>query len=204
MTKVFEIRPCERQEPVSLHNSYYATDGQDSWHWPRCQITFKPRHRKVQDVLFQEHQDDVINGNIYRVTGPLHGEFTGHRLIPLTKTSDMELWFFFICAWINGWVNNREAGDLRRHCAHYDVIVMACGLELFESLTEARYFYIRRCIISIRKHIGKPWKEYFCPICCDSIVRLQHCLLNVFIEPIESVSFAWHMQVVFKALILTR
>ena len=29
-----------------------------------------------------------------------------------------------ICAWINGWVNNGEAGDLRRHRAHYDVIVM--------------------------------------------------------------------------------
>ena len=32
--------------------------------------------------------------------------------------------FVFICAWINGWVNNREAGDLRCHCAHYEVIVM--------------------------------------------------------------------------------
>ena len=30
-----------------------------------------------------------------------------------------------ICAWINRWVNNREAGDLRHHRAHYDVIVMA-------------------------------------------------------------------------------
>ena len=28
-----------------------------------------------------------------------------------------------ICAWINGWVHNREAGGLRRHRAHYDVIV---------------------------------------------------------------------------------
>ena len=27
------------------------------------------------------------------------------------------------CVWINGWVNNREAGDLRRYRAHYDVIV---------------------------------------------------------------------------------
>ena len=35
------------------------------------------------------------------------------------------LMFYLICAWINGWVNNREAGDLRRHRAHYDVIVMA-------------------------------------------------------------------------------
>ena len=34
------------------------------------------------------------------------------------------LMFSLICAWINGWVNNREASDLRRHCAHYDVIVM--------------------------------------------------------------------------------
>ena len=32
--------------------------------------------------------------------------------------------FSLICVWINGWVNNREAGDLRRHRGHYDVIVM--------------------------------------------------------------------------------
>ena len=29
-----------------------------------------------------------------------------------------------ICAWMNDWVNNREAGDLRRHHAHYNVTVM--------------------------------------------------------------------------------
>ena len=34
------------------------------------------------------------------------------------------LMFTLICARINGWVNNHEAGDLRRHRAHYDVIVM--------------------------------------------------------------------------------
>ena len=32
--------------------------------------------------------------------------------------------FSLICARINGWVNTREAGDLRRYRAHYDVIVM--------------------------------------------------------------------------------
>ena len=32
--------------------------------------------------------------------------------------------FSLICPWINRWVNNREAGDLRRYRAHYDVIVM--------------------------------------------------------------------------------
>ena len=56
------------------------------------------------------------NGNIFRVTGHLCGEFTGHRWIPRTKASDAELWrFIMICACINGWVNTREAGDLRRH-----------------------------------------------------------------------------------------
>ena len=34
------------------------------------------------------------------------------------------LMFSLICAWINGWVNNRGAGDLRRHWAHYDITVM--------------------------------------------------------------------------------
>ena len=32
--------------------------------------------------------------------------------------------FSLICDWINGWVNNGEGGDLRRHRAHYDVSVM--------------------------------------------------------------------------------
>ena len=34
------------------------------------------------------------------------------------------LMFSLICVWINGWVNNREAGDLRRYRAHYDVTLM--------------------------------------------------------------------------------
>ena len=34
------------------------------------------------------------------------------------------LMFSFICAWINGWINTREAGDLRRYRAHFDVTVM--------------------------------------------------------------------------------
>ena len=34
------------------------------------------------------------------------------------------LMFSLICAWINSWVNTREAGDLRRNFAYYDVSVM--------------------------------------------------------------------------------
>ena len=34
------------------------------------------------------------------------------------------LMFSLICVWISGWVNNREAGDLRRYRAHFDVILI--------------------------------------------------------------------------------
>ena len=71
------------------------------------------------------------NGNNFRVTGPLCREFTVYRWIPLTKASDAELWYFLGSApLINGWVNNGEAGDLRRHWAHYDVTVMSYEFHL--------------------------------------------------------------------------
>ena len=71
------------------------------------------------------------NGNIFRVTGHLCGEFTG----PLLKGQWRgALMFSMIGVGINGWVNNRKAGDLRRHRAHYDVIVMECVQSTWQSL----------------------------------------------------------------------
>ena len=43
--------------------------------------------------------------------------------------------FSLICVWINSWVNNREAGDLRRYRAHYDVnVINAAGVN-FQAVT---------------------------------------------------------------------
>ena len=64
------------------------------------------------------------NGNIFRVTGHLCEEFTGDRWSPHKGQWRGALMFSLICVWINGWVNNREAGDLRRYRAHHDVTVM--------------------------------------------------------------------------------
>ena len=67
------------------------------------------------------------NENIFRVTGHLCGEFTGHRS-PVNSPHKSQwrgaFMFSLICAWINRLVNNRETGDLRRYRAHYGVIVM--------------------------------------------------------------------------------
>ena len=66
------------------------------------------------------HQMETFSSLLVICAGnsPVHGEFPAQR--PVTRSFDV----FFICVWINGWVNNREAGDLRRYRAHYDVIVM--------------------------------------------------------------------------------
>ena len=55
---------------------------------------------------------------LYTGNSPVSGEFPVQRPV---------MWSFevFLSApWINGWVNNHEAGDFRRHHAHYDIIVM--------------------------------------------------------------------------------
>ena len=60
------------------------------------------------------HMMTSSNGNIFRVTGPLCGEFTG----PLTKASEAELWHFL---W---YTPDKRLNNLRRRRAHYDVTVM--------------------------------------------------------------------------------
>ena len=63
---------------------------------------------------------------LFRVTGPLCGEFTGHQWIPLPKASDAELWCFI-------WFAPEQTVEqttktpvilLRRHHAYFDVIVV--------------------------------------------------------------------------------
>ena len=46
------------------------------------------------------------------VNSPHKGQWRGALMLSL------------ICVWINDWVNNREAGDLRRYRVHYDFKVM--------------------------------------------------------------------------------
>ena len=59
---------------------------------------------------------------------PVTGEFLAQR--PVTRSSDA---FSLSCAWIEDWINNRVDGDLKRHRARYDVIVM--------ELTNSWYWY---------------------------------------------------------------
>ena len=69
--------------------------------------------------------DDVINWLHFFAllalsagNSPVTGEF------PSQNQWCRALMFSLICAWINGWANNRESGDLRRHHVHNNVTAM--------------------------------------------------------------------------------
>ena len=72
-------------------------------------------------VTWWRHQMETFSAllALYMGNSPVTGEF------PSQRASDAELWcFIWSGPCINGWVNNRGAGDLRRHRGVYDVIVM--------------------------------------------------------------------------------
>ena len=81
-----------------------------------------PGDRPLSEPMMVSFMMTSSNGNIFRVTGPLCGEFTGPP--PHKGQWRGALMFSLICVSIKGWVNKREAGDLRRHHDHYDVSVM--------------------------------------------------------------------------------
>ena len=80
---------------------------------------FRHQHSIRNNITWWRHQMETLSALLAICVGnsPITGEFPGQR--PVTRSFDI----FFICTRINGWVNNREAGDLRNHHAHYDVTV---------------------------------------------------------------------------------
>ena len=72
--------------------------------------------------------------------------------------------FTLICARINGSVNNREAGDLRRYRTHYDVIVMDLN---FRGTAYSSNSCLRLCFLTIfRRHT--PISRLSYSSCCDT------------------------------------
>ena len=71
-------------------------------------------------LTWWRHQMETFSALLIICAGnsPVAGELPAQR--PVTRSCDA----FWSAPWINSWVNNHEAGDLGRHRAHYDVIVM--------------------------------------------------------------------------------
>ena len=76
-------------------------------------------------VTFFSYPDDIIKWKHF----PRYWPFVRGIRRSLVNSPHKGQWrgafmFSLICAWINGWVNDGEAGDSRRHRAHHDVNLM--------------------------------------------------------------------------------
>ena len=56
--------------------------------------TLNERSVKALGATIDYRMMTSSNENIFRVTGPFCGEFTGHWWIPFAQASDAELWYF--------------------------------------------------------------------------------------------------------------
>ena len=65
------------------------------------------------------------------------------------------LMFSLMCAWTNGWANNGNAGALRPHSAHYDVVVM---FPVFIGTNRITY-YTCSWIDAVGKTVVPRWKN---------------------------------------------
>ena len=97
---------------------------------------------------FKIFHDDVIKcKHLPRYKPFVTGDFPAQR--PVTRSFDVSL----ICAWINVWVNNRVAGDLRRHRAHYEVIILyfmakfmnafICIIKILPKLCLVQFYWVQ-------------------------------------------------------------
>ena len=84
---------------------------------------------------------------------PVTGEFP-------TKAITQSFNVFLICAWDNNWANTGEAGDLRRHRADCEVIVVLIWeleLERKKYSTEFSFAYCTIAVSKITKSSGDPY-----------------------------------------------
>ena len=90
---------CDGNPPVTWgFPSQNASNAEIWWFFdasPLISLVFRLTHKCASGVC--HYMMTSSNGNIFRITGPLREEFTGHRCVPRTKASDAELscflWF---------------------------------------------------------------------------------------------------------------
>ena len=107
----FEISTRWRRQDIHVGRANPSTSVR---HAPRSSGWLTPHDDVIKWKYFPRYWPFVREIHRSPVNFPHKGQWRG------------ALMFTLICARKNGWVNNGEAGDLRRYLAHYDVIVMGC------------------------------------------------------------------------------
>ena len=113
------------------------------WWW-RCLWDLQVPGMKQRSTSWSNSiHDDVIKWKHFPRNWPF---VRGIHRSPVNSTHKGQwrgaLMFSLICSPINGWVNNGEAGDLRRYRFHCDVIVMMIGVYPATSTRTPRYIIV--------------------------------------------------------------
>ena len=107
-------------------------------------------HRQTLGRTLNNKHDDVIKWKHFSRYWPFMREI--HRS-PVNSPHKGQwrgaLMFSLIWTWRNGWAIHRDADDLRRHCAHYDVTVIETGKLGIGVLT-----IMSVCLLIHSAHIG--------------------------------------------------
>ena len=127
-------------------------------------LDFKHNNFSTHSQLIWLFQDNVIKWKHF----PCYWFFVrGVHRSPVNSPHKSQwrgaLVFSLICAWMNGWVNKREVGDLRRHRAYHDVTVIhnedvvcdkSCQFSFELCLTSLLVRVYRYCAYAISYDIG--------------------------------------------------
>ena len=150
-------------------------------------------NRRLYQIYLLKHED-VIKWKHFHVlalcagNSPVTGEFPTQK--PVTRM------FSLILAWINSWVNNREAGDLRRHHAHYDVTLMkASNGRITWTISWGQY---KKCNTKIT-----PWltcTKITCEHTCKLTCELAWCY-RAGARPTNDISIEFRIRKICNALV---
>ena len=130
--------------------------------WVKCVIPH-PIQTRLQCIMpWWRHQMETFSASL--------ALYAGNSPVPVNSPHKCQwrgaLMFSLICAWINDWDNNHEAGDLRCHRGHYDVNLMQrlhCKYSLNGNLSVC----------------GEPILQNFKPFFLWRISNNEHDIINV-------------------------
>ena len=105
--------------------------------------------KHAASIMKHSHMMTSSNGNIFCVTAICAGIHQSPVNSPHKGQWREALMVSLICAWINSWVNNGEAGDLRRHHGHYDVTVMK-----YQLTRDYIKFHLKNYVIDIQQRLS--------------------------------------------------
>ena len=130
----------------------------DNFIWRSCSL--KTSILSVKCMPWWRHQMERFSALLVLCAGNSPGPVNS----PHKGQWRRALMFSLICVYINGWVNNREAGDLRRHHGHYDVNLMPYREGQFQLLhciplrkCKCRFSYLHRLHILQRRLPDFTW-----------------------------------------------